>query len=177
MRPYLIRLLASASFSPAFVMIIAKSSQAADIGTGIVAVEDGDDRLRPAAVIHFATAGGFYTRGYAYGRDYGPVRERDYILSMGKRFDLSGKTWQGLVGAAVLSDTTELRYNDYPEENTRFTSTNFGMAFGLHWTFIDTKALQVRATWDSHVFPAGAAIVYLANARKSTLGLTAGIGF
>lgn len=171
------RLLASVSISLAFVALFPKSSSAADLGTGVVAVEDGDDRFRPAAVLHFAAANGFITRAYAYGRDYGPVRERDFILSLGKRFDLSNKTWQAHVSAALMSDTTELRYSEHPEDNASFTSTNVGMAFGIHWLFIDNKALQVRATWDSHVFPAGAAIIYLANARKSTLGLTVGIPF
>lgn len=177
MRAHLNRLLASASISLAFVAVTTKSVQAAELGTGLVAVEDGDDRFRPAAVLHFATAGGFISRAYAYGRDYGPVRERDYILSLGKRFDLPNKSWQAQVAAAVMSDTTELRYSDHPEENTKFTSTNFGMAFGIHWLFVNSKSVQVRATWDSHVFPAGAAVIYLANARKSTLGITAGTSF
>lgn len=171
------RLLASVAISLGFVAFMAKSVMAADVGTGLVAVEDGDDRLRPAAVLHFASAGGFISRAYAYGRDYGPVRERNYILSMGKRFDIASKTWQGHVSAAMMSDTTELHYPDNPEDNTSFTSTNVGMAFGIHWLFIDSKVMQVRATWDSHVFPAGAAFIYLATARKSTLGLTAGIAF
>lgn len=177
MRVHLNRLLATAALSLAFVAALTHSACAAEFGTGLVGVEDGDDRFRPAAVLHFATAGGFISRAYVYGRDYGPVRERDYILSLGKRFYLPNKSWQAHVSAAVLNDTTEIHYSDNPEDNTRFTSTNFGMAFGLHWIFLETKTLQMRATWDSHVFPAGAAIIYLANARKSTLGLTAGIAF
>lgn len=176
MRFHLNRLLAPVALSLAFVATAAKSASATEFGTGLVGVEDGDDRFRPAAVLHFAT-GSFISRVYAYGRDYGPVRERDYILSLGKRFDLPNKSWQAHVSAAVMSDTTEVHYSEHSEENSRFTSTNFGMAFGLHWIFVDTKAVQLRATWDSHVFPAGAAIIYLANARKSTLGLTAAVGF
>lgn len=153
------------------------SSFAADIGTGIVAVEDGDDRMRPAAVVHVGTAAGFVGRGYVYGRDYGPVSERNYIVSLNKRFDISNKTWQGLLGAAVLNDNTEIKYKDYPDENTSYSSTNVGMAFGLHWSLIDSKAMQLKATWDSHVFPAGSGFILLANARKSTIGLTAAIGF
>jgi hypothetical protein len=148
-----------------------------EIGSGLEAIEDGDDRLRPAALVHIATDKGFITRGYVYGRDYGPVSERNYLLAIGKRFDFSSKTWQGIIGLAVLADTTEIIYKDYPQDNSSYTSTNVGMAFGVHWNIFDAKAFRLKATWDSHVFPAGTGFLFLANARKSGLGLTAATVF
>lgn len=157
--------------------ISATPTFALDIGSGIVAVEDGDDRLRPAAVLHAASTAGFISRFYLYGRDYGPVSERNMILSLGKRFDLSSKTWQAHFGFAALSDTTTVKYVDSPDDSTSYTSYNAGMGFGIHWNFIDLKAFQMKATWDSHVFPAGYGFIFLANARKSTLGLTGAFNF
>lgn len=171
------RLLAFATISLAMLSTFTTHAQATDLGTGLVAIEDGDDRFRPAAVLHVGSERGFLGRFYAYGRDYGPVKERNYVLSLSKRFDISSKTWQGIVGLAGLQDSTEVKFADHPEDNTSFSSTNVGMAFGIHWMFLDKKALQLKATWDAHVFPAGTGFVFLANARKSALGLTAATMF
>lgn len=152
---------------------IASSSFAFELGTGLAGIEDGDDRLRPAAVMHIASQSGYTSRLYVYGRDYGPVRERNFVLSLNKKFDISSKTWQGILGIAGLADRTDIIFPDNPEDNDTFTSTNLGMAFGIHWLILDTKFMQVKATWDGHVFPAGTGFIFLANARKSALGLTA----
>jgi hypothetical protein len=154
-----------------------KPIHAADFGTGIVGVEDGDDRLRPAAVLHAASAGGFISRFYLYGRDYGPVVERNYILSLGKRFDLGSKAWQANIGFASMADVTTVKFPDTPDDDMTYTSTNFGMSFGLHWTLFELKLMQLKATWDSHVFPAGSGFIFLANARKSTLGIMGSVSF
>ncbi|MCX6117964.1 MAG: hypothetical protein NT027_10510 [Proteobacteria bacterium] len=150
---------------------IAKASYGFEIGSGVSAVEDGDDRVRPAAVIHASTASGITNRFLFYGRDFGPVKERNYVLSISKRWDVGSKTWQGLVGGAVMADQTEITFPNSPADNTSYTSTNFGMNFGLHWLAYETKVVQLKATWDGYIFPAGTGFIFLANARKSALGL------
>lgn len=154
-----------------------KSLIAADLGSGLVAIEDGDDRMRPAALLHLGTNAGFVSRFYVYGRDYGPVEERNFLLSLDKRFDLAGKTWQGIVGLAALYDMTTIEYDDHPEDNMNYSSSNFGAAFGIHWTFLEAKRFRMQATWDGHVFPAGTGFLFLANARKSAIGITASTVF
>jgi hypothetical protein len=154
-------------------LILSSNALASDLGTGLTAIEEGDDRFRPAAVLHFSTASGFASRFYLYGRNYGPVQERNYLLSAGKRFDISGKSLQGIVGIAAMADTTVIKFKDYPQDNSSYTTTNFGGAFGLHWIFLETNIIQLRATWDAHVFPAGSGFLFLANARKSGIGITA----
>lgn len=172
----LYRLLVLTTMSLAGIGIYSKECCALDLGTGLTAMEDGDDRLRPAGVVHFAN-GRFISRFYVYGRDYGPIQERNFLLSLSKRFDVGSKSLQGIVGIAGLSDTTTIHFKDHPEDNMSYSSTNGGMAFGLHWTFLDTKRFQLKATWDAHVFPAGSGFIFLANARKSGLGLTAATVF
>ena len=169
--------LCSLSLGTAFGLMIATTLQAVDLGTGLVAIEDGDDRMRPAAVLQAASAGGYMGRFYLYGRDYGPVQERNYLLSLDKRFDIASKSLQGLVGVACLYDSTSIKFPENPEDDDNFSSTNIGGAFGLHWTFVETKVARLQLTWDGHVFPAGSGFIFLANARKSAIGVTASTEF
>lgn len=170
---FVTRLLTFTGASLVAVLIFSQTVLAIEVGSGLEAIEDGDDRMRPAALLHVGTTGGLVSRFYLYGRNYGPVQERNYLLSVDKRFDIGGKNWQGLIGIAGLCDTTTLKYDDHPEDNMSFSSTNVGMAFGLHWNIWELKKFQLKATWDAHIFPAGSGFIFLANARKSGLGLTA----
>ncbi len=168
-----LRPISCSRLSLALLWLFATVSNGFELGTGLAGIEDGDDRIRPAAVLHGAAQNGYGSRLYVYGRDYGPVRERNFVLSMSKRFDIASKTWQGILGIAGLADMTSIDFPENPEDNMTYTSTNIGMVFGIHWNLYESKRIQLKATWDGHVFPAGTGFIFLANARKSALGLTA----
>ncbi len=143
-----------------------------EVGLGVVGIEEGDDRLRPAANLHIGYNANWMSRLYVYGRDFGPVRERSYLFSVNRAFDVIPKTFRGMVGGVVMQDTTSLKYKDAPAEDSTYTSTNFGISFGAHWNLYEVKSMKLYATWDSHVFPAGSGFIALANARKSAVGLS-----
>ena len=133
--------------------------------------------MRPAAALNICTTGGWQARGYLYGRNYGPVHERDYIFSFSKLFDVSGKFLQGSTGLSLSAEDTTIKFSDNPEDNAHYTGTNIGIDFGLNATFFTLGSLNIKGTWDSQLYPAGSAAIFLANGRKQALGLLAVVQF
>ena len=147
-----------------------------EISAGAGALEEGDDRARPAAVLHLSFANNWLSRTSIWGRSFGPVTETAGILSVAKRYDIFGsKSLGSVIGVSALAEKTSIKYHDHPEENSSYTSTNAGMMLGLHYSLFTSKTIKVAASWDAHVFPAGSAILYLVTARKQIIGLTAGV--
>lgn len=149
-----------------------------DISAGAGALEEGDDRVRPAAIVHMSFPNNYLSRAYIWGRSFGPVTETDGILSVGKRYDIFGsKSFGSVVGVSAMVEKTSVKYDEYPQESSTYTSTNVGLLLGLHYDLIASKRLKLAASWEAHVFPAGSAIIVLVTARKQILGLTAGVTF
>jgi len=149
-----------------------------DISAGAGALEEGDDRARPAAIVHMSFAEAYLARTYIWGRSFGPVTETGGIFSVAKRYDIFGsKSLGSICGLSAMAEKTTIKYADYPQENSSYTSTNAGLLFGLHYDLFASKNIKVAASWEAHVFPAGSAIIALVTARKQVLGLTAGILF
>ncbi len=156
----------------------AGSAVALDLSLGAGAVENGDDRGHGVAIAHMGFANGWMSRFYFWGRTQGPVVETNSMLTAAKRFDLfSGKTLRGAVGLTIMTETTEIKYKNYPQENTSATSTNGGLYLGLAYDLFSVSSVTFSASWDAHLFPAGSAMIALVTGRKQVLGLTAGTAF
>lgn len=152
------------------------TGHAVEISAGIGALEEGDDRGRGAAIIAAAFTNNWWTKGYVWGRSFGPVTETAGILSVGKRFDLAGsKSLRSAIGFSSMAEHTAVKYDDAPSESSSFTSTNFGLMLGINYDIMKTKNVTITGTWDSHLFAAGEAIILLVTGRKQILGLTASI--
>lgn len=149
---------------------------AVDIATGIGAVEEGDDRGQAAALLHLGLANQWYSRFYLWGRSYGPVTETNAIITAAKQTQVFGsKSLTASAGISVMANQTAITYKDYPSENSSYTNTNFGLLLGLRYDIVTTKSFNLAASWDSHIFAAGDAVILLVTGRKQILGLTAGI--
>jgi hypothetical protein len=149
-----------------------------DAFVGAGALIEDDDRARNAAILHLGFPNNWYSRFYLWGRTYGPVTERDGILTISKRTDIFGlKTLHASVGFSAMAERTSITYSDHPSENSTFTATNFGAVFGLHYDLYTGKSVNISASWDSNVFAAGQAIIFLVTGRKEILGITAGMMF
>lgn len=155
---------------------ISTPCRALEISAGVGALEEGDDRGRGAAIIAATFTNNWIAKSYVWGRSYEPVTETAGILVIGKRFDLSGsKNVKPSIGFSTLAEHTAIKYEDAPDESTSYTSTNFGLMLGINYELMKTKSMTLSASWDSHLFAAGEAIILLVTGRKQILGLTATI--
>ena len=160
----------------AATQLLPGKAQAVDIATGIGAVEEGDDRGQAAAVVHVGFQNQWYSRFYVWGRSFGPVTETNGILSVAKQTGVFGsKSMMASAGVSLMANQTDITYKGYPEESSSYTNTNIGLLLGLRYDIITAKKFSLSASWDSHIFAAGDAVILLVTGRKQILGLTAGI--
>lgn len=149
---------------------------AADYAMGLAALEEGDDRQRPALALQ-AGLGEFYSvNGYYWGRDFGPFRERSYLLGGLRKFSIFPKVGiSGAFGVGLLYETLELNFGDAPQDNDEEANFNLGGAIRFGWEH-DFGPTFLLVHWDSYVFPAGLnGGLFLSTGRKQLL--KAGIGF
>ena len=145
-------------------------------------VEQGDDHQRPAASLHIGVNDFYQGRVHLWGRDFGPVKERTYILTGSRRFGLfRSNTFTGNVGFALMDECTTIDFEGVDDDHDEFDKTehnyNFGATFGISATLYDADPLYMSASWDSHVFPAGQGFLVLVTARKQVLGVVMGVKF
>ena len=139
------------------------------------------------AGIEFLAASGLLGAAMIYGRRFGPVTEQTVILSGGRPFDLfGGNAWQGVLGISVLLEKTTIEGSTAadPENldanldaSSSFVqeSTNIGAVFGVRCRFFQWRSFAIAGAWESHLYPPGLNVVYLATGRKQLLTLNAGV--
>ncbi len=170
------RLLCAAFLATQFVSLLAQDARALDIAAGLGAVEQGDDRGQSAAIIHLGMQNQWYSRVYVWGRSFGPVTETNGILAAAKQTGVFGsKSIFASAGLSLMANQTAITYKDAPSENTSYTNTNVGLILGLRYSIVSTKTISLSASWDSHLYAAGDAVILLVTGRKQILGLTAGL--
>jgi len=159
-----------------------KYSFAFGIGAGIAAVDDMSDNAQPAALVQFAWTDKTLSQLYYWGRDYGPVSERQSMLTLATRKTFPGtKLFNVRYGVVGLVQQTSLYKNrasrEQPDAPEQISETNYnaGAVLGIGIPYSFGRA-TVEINWDSHIFMVGSsAIIYLASARRQTLGLTFGV--
>ena len=159
-----------------WMLVVSTKVTATEISAGVGALEEGDDRGRAAAVVQSVFSNNWWSKLYVWGRSYGPVTERSGLFVAGKRFDLFGsKDLRSSIGFSSLAEHTAITYKDTPSDSSSYTSTNFGVMFGVSYDVFKSKSMTISATWDSHIFAAGQAILLLVTGRKQIISVTAGI--
>jgi hypothetical protein len=156
----------------------AKTFEAA---AGFSAVEQGDDHMRPAAMLHLGITPFYSARAYLWGRDFGPVKERTTLLSFNRRVPVfKSNAVVASFGLALMDEMIALEFEDEADSAYNTTEHNYkaGMAIGLSWSLIDTGPLYATVSWDSHLFPAGAnGAVFLVTGRKQAVSVAMGVTF
>lgn len=149
-----------------------------ELGMGLSAIEEGDDRFRPGLAIHAGLARIWYGRAFLYGRDFGPVKERTYILSAGRKlnlFQMFGiKFLRAGLGLALMDEHIEIDIPGDSEHSLTEDNFNFGGTAGIYGSFLPRPFL-LQLSVESHVFLAGEAGILLANGRKHIITVTAGM--
>jgi hypothetical protein len=161
--------------------LISEQAQAFEVAGGLAAVEEGDDRLRPAFALHAALDDFYAARMYYYGREFGPIREDTLILSAHRRFSLfRTNIIKAQMGIALMDEITKVSYSGSADKdkNEEEHNTNIGGAAGISIALPANLApFYAQFSWDSHVFPAGLGGILLSTGRKQTLSLVAGMLF
>ncbi len=157
----------------------ATSSFALEAALGVAAVDEGDDRRRPAAMLHAGFNDNWQSNALYYGRVNGPVREETYLASVSRRWSpFSSKNVVASLGAAILDEKLTIAYEDAADAAQDLTENNYnaGLAFGLTWLpFRGTGPLYFAASWDAHIFGAGQGTFFLSTGRKESISLLLGM--
>ncbi len=166
--------------SPA-CLVAGSASQAVELAAGLSAIEEGDDRLRPAISLHGAINESYALRMYYYGREFGPVREDTVLISGHRRFALFGTEFIKVnLGVALMDEFTKISYSKSEDKsrNEEEHNTNIGGAAGISISLPPSMApLYAHLSWDSHIFPAGVGGILLSTGRKQTISIVAGAAF
>jgi hypothetical protein len=149
-----------------------------EVGVGPAAVEEGDDRLRPAASLYASVMEAWVGRLYFYGREYGPVREETYLVTAARKFPIFKSPFFFVTaGLTLMDERTVIAYDKDADKhaNENDDQYNVGAALGMGVS-VPKGPLHLAATWESHVFPAGVeGGIFLSSGRKQMLAVTVGV--
>ncbi len=153
----------------------AESERQLRLSLGLAALEEGDDRQRPALGLSADFKDLYTANAYYWGRDQGPFHERNVLVSAMRSFVLAEKLHlTGALGVGFLWETLKLTYSDAPQDNDQELNYNLGLAVRFAWQY-DIGPSFVFLHWDSYIFPAGInGGLLLSTGRKQLI--KAGIG-
>lgn len=144
---------------------------------GLGAVEEGDDRMRPAVVVQAGMGEHWYGQGTLWGRRFAQVEERTLLVSAGYRNDVFNAKWlHAGAGIVVMEERTTVHPRGAQTSIDAQSSYNIGGMLGIHGIWNYDRYL-VQAAWDAALFPAGQAVIFLTTGRKQTLSISAGTRF
>jgi hypothetical protein len=136
--------------------------------------EQGDFLLHPGVQLSLENEARQSIRFEFTGRKFGHFTEMTSILSLNFPYDIL--PWEAVYTTYGLSLMDEYTGYDSPTgKDESIHSMNLGANLGLGWKVIEYKGFNARLEWNSHIFAAGLAFVYMTTARKSVL--TAAIGY
>lgn len=158
------------------------NSYAFGVGAGLAAVDDMSDGAQPAAVFQLAWTNTTFTQLYYWGRDFGPVTERQGMLTLGMRKTFPGMSFfavryglVALVQKTSLYDNASSRNRENAPAAETETNYNGGGVLGIGVPYA-LGPVRMELNWDSHIFMVGGTgFIFLASARRQTLGLTFGV--
>lgn len=135
-------------------------------------MEQGDYLLHPGAQVA-VDMGKRRLRLDFSGREFGPFIEATAIVS----YDLELKIipWERVTthyGFSIMDEYTG--FNNPHGEDEEIHSFNAGANFGLGVKLYEGKNWDAALEWNSHIFAAGFAFIFLTTARKSIFTLSAG---
>ena len=142
------------------------------LNLGLSAIEEGDERFRPALSLEAQWNDMWWTQLQTFGRRQAPVAQTSYLLGVGRSYGVfSSKALLARVGLALASESTAIERSTGGKASS--TNTNVGLYLGLSWR--SSSRVYFQVDWGSAVFPAGISLIFLATARKQNV--TAGVGW
>lgn len=145
---------------------------------GFAAIEEGDDRVRPAAAVHAGFPRDFDGNLYYYGREFGPVKEQTFIVNFVKNWSIfNSNTVTAHFGPCLMDEKIDVTF-DGAESDKSESEDNFnaGAVYGIAWSLPKSGPLFLSVSWDSHIFAAGInGGLLLSTGRKQAISLVAGV--
>jgi hypothetical protein len=162
--------------------IAAEHAYAHNLELGLAGVSGGDDHADPAALVRFTSDAHVFMQGLLYGADFGPVSMRTGLVSFGLTAPVKGlerlRIYSGLTfmdeyvsiysGERSRSDnTTQPKINEH--------NYNLGALLGVRAPIYVKSRFSANIGWESHLFIAGSAGLFLVLGVKQSWSLTAGM--
>lgn len=178
----LIPRVSSCSFSYFFVLawtfvlaftLKAKDASALELRVGQSWFEQGDYLLHPGVQATLSTQDKKSLRVEFFGRTFGRFTEATGLLSLNLPFTIL--PWEFVYtsyGLTLMDEYTAYRSPSGEDESIH--AFNFGVNLGIGTKLIYTKDWALRAEWNSHIFAAGLAAIFMTTARKSVFSLSLG---
>lgn len=133
--------------------------------------------MRGALVGQVGWQGDYASKLFYASRTFGPVSERTLILSVIKHLAIfKSKILRADIGPVLMNEQFDIKFDQTADKgwNRSENNYNLGGVVGLNLGINSGKFLFETA-WNSHLFPAGLAGIFLASGRKQTLSVTMGM--
>lgn len=160
-----------------FLLFFPRTLKAAtfNLGVGASALEEGDERWRPAQALHLDWQQSWSWQLLRYGREQGPITQEQWVSHVSYLYSLFQS--KHLFAKTGISSSYQTLRIDRPEGELgerAAISTNLGLHFGLQsfWQILPSWRLQ--ADWDNSFYLNSRSWFFLVTARKQSLGLSIG---
>lgn len=152
----------------------AKSAKALEFRAGQSWFEQGDYLLQPGVQLTIANQDRQSLCLEFSGRTFGGFTQATGILSLNFPYDLS--PWDALYTTYGISLMDEYTAYDSPQgKDASIHAMNLGLNLGIGWKVWEGHGWNARLEWNSHIFAAGLAFIYMTTARKTVF--TAALGY
>lgn len=135
--------------------------------------EQGDYLLHPGVQITAATRDNTSLRFEFTGRTFGRFTQTTSILSLNLPYKVL--PWEDVYttyGFSLMDEYTG--YRSPRGEDESIHAFNAGLNLGIGYKLIDSKTWKARIEWNSHIFAAGLAALFMTTARKSVFSASVG---
>lgn len=135
--------------------------------------EQGDYLLHPGVQATVATPDNKSLRFEFTGRTFGRFTETTSILSLNLPYEVL--PWKDVYTTYGFSLMDEYTAYDSPRgQDESIHAFNAGLNLGIGYKILDSKQWDVRVEWNSHIFAAGLAALFMTTARKTVFSATVG---
>ena len=174
-------LIVTSLFGISLSFTLAIQADAAEIFTGVSAVDQGDDIFRPGILMESHFSKNIMIGTYYVKRTFGPVTESLTSLYGGLEKDLfKVLPIAARIGISFLKESTQIDHSDLSDAEDNFS---LGALLGASYK-LNLSGFILHAAWDSHLYPVGlngsfpegaSAMILMATGRKHTLSLQIGV--
>lgn len=139
-------------------------------------IEETDDILKLSTGISIETNYKLMTDLTFWGRDYGPVKQRNYLWSVAYKIRPFSQSFTSIaMGGSVLYQSTTIGFRNFSKDkNESEVEWNLGVFLGTYHEIINSQNYHFGVYWESSIFPAGDAVYLLVTGRKQAFGLSFG---
>lgn len=156
-----------------FLLFPGQARAAYELRAGQSWFEQGDYLLHPGIQITAATPDNKSLRFEFTGRTFGRFTEMTSLLSL--NFPYEVLPWPSVYttyGVSVMDEYTA--YDSPSGRDETIHAFNAGLNLGIGYKLYETGNFKARLEWNSHIFAAGLAFLFMTTARKTVFSASVG---